>query len=772
MVGKAIRVRGIVQGVGFRPTIWRLARQWQICGTVWNDAEGVMIHAFGYEADLAAFLQQIPLQLPPLARVHSLEVHPLNAAVIPQDFQIVASHSALNIQTPIAADAATCSECLQEVFDPTNRRYRYPFTNCTHCGPRLSVVQAMPYDRGNTSMDVFPLCAACQQEYDNPADRRFHAQATCCPECGPHCWLEDDQGQVVPCADVVTQTACLLQQGYIVAIKGLGGIHLACVASNAEAVTRLRQRKQRYAKPFALMARDVAMIRRYATVTAAEEEALSAKRAPIVLLRAEGESLAAGVAPGENRLGFMLPYTPLHSLLLQALEQPLVLTSGNRSDEPQCVANEEARSRLAGIADYFLLHDRAIVHRLDDSVLRVMDGRPRLLRRARGFSPESLVLPAGFTTQCVVLAMGGELKNSFCVAHDGQAVLGQHIGDLENAVVYQEYRQSIQHYLKLLACKPQIIAVDLHQAYLSTQYGRELAYNQQLPCVAIQHHHAHLAACLAERQVALDAPPVLAAIFDGLGLGTDGRLWGGEFLLGDYRGFKRLAHFQPIAMLGGTQAIREPWRNTYAQLRHYFTWAELQRDFGALACIQQLQAKPLPVLERMLAAQLNSPLSSSCGRWFDAFAALLGLHSEQVHYEGQAAIALEVLASSCFAQECAYTEAWQLELQADCRVLTWRGLWLAVLLDLRTGVETARIAARIHHTLIAASVQLLLALSQQTDTQVIVLSGGVLQNALLLEGMSQQLRAQGKTVLLPEGYPLNDGGIALGQAVIALARPA
>ncbi|OAI19024.1 carbamoyltransferase HypF [Methylomonas koyamae] len=864
MPGLAIRARGVVQGVGFRPTIWHLARRFGLTGEVWNDGEGVIIHAFGSAQALQAFVAQIPRELPPLAKLDALEWAEL-AEAYHADFRIVASRRD-GIATPIAADAATCPDCLADIADPSNRRYRYPFANCTHCGPRLSIVRAVPYDRANTSMAAFPMCPDCQREYDDPADRRFHAQANCCPVCGPSLWLADARGvtltpiplpegeggitrsldavgpeivdrypatELVPllppgeglgmrgkdigstqasaAADTIRQTAELIRQGFIVAIKGLGGFHLACDAANAQAVDLLRQRKRRYAKPFALMARDLAMLSRFAEANAAEIQALQDKAAPIVLLRKAGEILAAGVAPGEDKLGFMLPYTPLHTLLMQELDNPIVLTSGNVSDEPQCTDNDEALQKLAGIADYFLLHQRDIVNRLDDSVARLMDGEIRLLRRARGYAPQAL--PPGFESAANVLAMGAELKNSFCLLKNGQAVVGQHVGDLENAAVQADYRRAIELYrdlhgfrLELLAgsldtARPElvegrsssdrdkpslnalggadgtplsnrpglIIAVDRHPGYLSTQYGQSLAAAEGVACVSVQHHHAHLAACLAEHGVALDAQPVLAAIFDGLGMGENGDLWGGEFLLGDYRGCTRLAHFQPIALPGGSQAMREPWRNAYAQLRQYFDWGTLQTEYGELPLFKRLANKPLTTLETMIAKNLNAPPCSSVGRWFDAFAAALDLHAERADYEGQAAIALENLAAPAFAGETAYPQAWQVSEMEGKQVLTWRGLWQAVLRDLAGGVDKSEIAARIHHSLIAASVETLLQLGRKTGTERVVLSGGVFQNRLLLEGVAQGLRRHGKIVLLPQRYPANDGGLGLGQAVIAAA---
>lgn len=768
MTGKSIRVRGIVQGVGFRPTIWRLAKQCKLIGEVWNDGQGVMIQAFGSDKDIDDFIRQIPLQLPPLARLDSLEVQALDEQPQSNEFHIIASQHN-GIETPVTADAATCPDCLADIADHENRRYRYPFTNCTHCGPRLSIIRRVPYDRGHTSMAEFAMCPQCQQEYDDPSNRRFHAQANCCPECGPKVWLEDNHGQALDGNDPISDAAELIRQGYIVAIKGLGGFHLACNAVDAAAVSRLRERKHRYAKPFALMA-DASMIARYARLSEEELLALHDKAAPIVLLASQGEAVASGIAPGDDRLGFMLSYTPLHTLLLQNLDAPIVLTSGNISDEPQCTGNDEAREKLAGIADYLLLHDRAIVNRLDDSVTRLMAGKMHLLRRARGYSPEALILPPGFEQADNILAMGAELKNSFCLLKNGQAIVAQHVGDLENAAVQRDYRNAIDLYKNLYGFKPKLIAVDNHPGYLSTQYGQTLAETDVAVLVSAQHHHAHLTACLAEHGIALNAPPVLAAIFDGLGLGEEGALWGGEFLLGDYKSYIRLGHFRSVALPGGSQAMREPWRNTYAQLQHYFDWSTLQQDYSELEIMKLLASKPHAMLATMISKNLNSPASTSCGRWFDAFAAALGLHGEQVQYEGQAAIALEILATPVFADEQSYPQAWSVDRCGGLSVLSWQGLWQAVLTDLKRDVDKTRIAARIHHSLIDATVQLLSEFSRQAGVDCIVLSGGVFQNRLLLEGVTQQLQQQGKTVLSPQCYPMNDGGLALGQAVIAAAR--
>ena len=768
MIGKEIRIRGIVQGVGFRPAIWHLAHKHQLKGEVWNDGLGVAIHVVGDKRNIDAFIAQIPQHLPPLAVVENIEVLTCQPKRHLNDFSIVASQQN-HFDTAIAADAATCSDCFADITDPNNRRYRYPFANCTHCGPRLSIVKTLPYDRQNTSMASFAMCLQCQQEYEAPCNRRFHAQANCCPHCGPQIWLEDNHRQILDCTDSLRDTVDRIKHGYIVAIKGIGGFHLACDATDEKSVKRLRERKHRYAKPLALMAKDIAVIARYASMSDLEKKALHDKRAPIVLLTAQGNTLAPSVAPNDNKLGFILPYTPLHILLLQYFETPIVFTSGNISDDAPCIENEDAREKLSHIADFFLFHDRDIINRLDDSIIQEIAGNIHILRLGRGYAPDRISLPPGFEHTNQVLAMGADIKNSICLIKNGQAIVSQHIGDLEKTTVQRDYRHTIEFYKKVYDCKPQIIANDYHLNYISSQYGQRLAELEDTIVTPVQHHHAHFAACLAEWHIPLMAPPMLAAIFDGLGLSCDQGLWGGEFLIGDYKTFKRLGHFQPIALPGGTQAMREPWRNLYAQLQYYFDFDQLLTDYGDLAIIEQLTTKPLTILAKMIQQNINAPKSSSCGRWFDAFAAALNLHSEKIDYEGQAAIALEVLATPVFASEQSYFNAWTIEQHETMFVLSWQGLWSAVLQDLKQGVEKSQIAARIQHSLVNATVDLLSILSEKTKIDNIVLSGGVFQNRLILEAVSMKLQQCHKNVFYPQRFPMNDGGLALGQAVISAA---
>lgn len=763
MRGESIRIRGIVQGVGMRPTVWQLAHECNIRGEVWNDAEGVLIHAWGETLSRDQFVMRLKQDAPPLACIESIERTLLEGPTAPDDFRIRHSDAG-ETRTGVAADAATCPECLAEVFDPNDRRYRYPFTNCTHCGPRLSIIRTIPYDRSNTSMAAFPMCPDCQAEYNDPVDRRFHAQPNACPVCGPHVWLEDDQGKIIEplkSEDAIAATARLIRDGMIVAIKGIGGFHLACDAGNEEAVTRLRQNKQRYHKAFALMARDIDMVRRYAEVTTDEIALLNGRTAPIVILNTGGKALAEGIAPGQNSLGFMLPYTPLHHLLLQEMERPIVLTSGNRTDEPQCIDNNDARTRLKGIADIWLLHDRDIVNRLDDSVVRLADDAPRVIRRARGYAPQPIILAEALTDKRAILALGGELKNSFCLLRDGKAILSQHMGDLVDASTYKDYLHNLALYRTLFDFSPELIVIDKHPNYLSTQLGRRLAAEENIPLLEAQHHHAHIVACMAEYGVPREQQ-VLGVALDGLGMGDNGELWGGEFLLASYADYQKLGGFQPVAMLGGAQAMREPWRNTLAHLLQLPDGKKLMERYGDLDIVRFLQQQPLDTLHKMIDKGINSPLASSAGRVFDAIAAALGICREQAGYEGHAAIELETIAAPFISTEQSNTYGYEWR----DNTLSWQPLWTALFADLQRGVDKGIIAARFHHTVARAVSETAASLAAAHDIETVALNGGVWQNRLLLEESSRLLREQGLQVISPCAVPANDGGLSLGQAVI------
>ncbi|MBE7382355.1 MAG: carbamoyltransferase HypF [Leptolyngbya sp. SIO1E4] len=787
-IAAEVRVKGTVQGVGFRPMVYQLAIAHGLRGEVYNDAAGVVIRVAGPANSVDEFINQLRPSAPPLAKIESVEQRDVAVATVPQSqFEITPSRSG-HSRTQIAADAATCPQCLADSLDPFSRFYRYPFTNCTHCGPRLSIVRAIPYDRGRTSMATFPMCPDCQAEYDDPLNRRFHAQPVACYHCGPKAWLERaDKRPVVAdmfsMLDDVDAVCTLLQRGEIVAIKGIGGIHLACDATHETAVSQLRQRKQRYHKPFALMVRDLSVIDPYCEVSDAERALLESPAAPIVLLRRRRQasgvriqnpksktqnSLAPSLAPNLHTLGVMLPYTPLHHLMLKRMDRPIVLTSGNVSDEPQCIDNETAREKLGHIATYFLLHDREIVNRVDDSVVRVVAGQRQTLRRARGYAPEPIQLPAGFEDTPPILAMGGELKSTVCLGRGGEAILSQHLGDLEQAPAFAAYQETLTLYQQLFEHQPVAIAADLHPDYLSTQLAHQIAQDQALPLYGIQHHHAHIAACMVEHGLPMDSEPVLGIALDGLGYGADDTLWGGEFLVADYRDFQRVAHFEPMAMLGGAQATRQPWRNTYAQLVAALGWPALTEQFGDLELVQFLAQKPRSVLDQMLATQLRSPLASSAGRLFDAVAAAVGCCRETASYEGQGAIELEALIQS----DELGGEPYPFALQATEAGLQLSAapLWPELLRDLQQGTARSQIAARFHQGLAAAISDLAVDLAARHSLTQVVLSGGVFQNQVLLMAVQDRLRQQGLTVLTPHTVPPNDGGVSLGQLAIAAAR--
>ena len=763
-----VRIRGIVQGVGFRPFVWQIAHELKIHGEVRNDGDGVLVRLATPE-QCDAFLRALREKTPPLARIDAIEISEQESPEQFDSFTIVASRSD-TARTGVPPDAATCPECLAEIRDPANRRYRYPFTNCTHCGPRLSIIRGIPYDRDQTSMAAFTMCPSCQREYDSPADRRFHAQPNACPACGPRAWLEAGDGRQIETDDPVATASDLLKNGNILAIKGIGGFHLAADATSQEAVASLRERKRRQAKPFALMARDMDVIRRYCDVNEQEAALLRDTTAPIVLLcrKAEPPPLPAAIAPGQSLLGFMLPYSPLHHLLLESFETPLVMTSGNLSDEPQAIANADARQRLETIEDYLLLHDREIVNRVDDSVVRVINDRERVLRRARGYAPSSLPLPAGFEKTPAILALGGELKNSFCLIQHGEAILSQHMGDLEDYSTFEDYLGNLDLYARLYQHEPEVIAIDAHPDYLSSKHGRELAGRHSLPLHEIQHHHAHIASCLAENGHARDAGPVIGVALDGLGYGMDGTIWGGEFLVADYLHARRIGHLSPVPMPGGTMAILEPWRNTFAQLQQIDDWARLRESHAGLELIRHLDNMPTAAVSAMMARGINSPLTTSAGRLFDAVAAAAGICRDRIFYEGQAAIEFEALVDS---SRLAATEGYDFSISGgELARIDPAPMWRQLLKDLQQGQETAIISERFHKGLAAAISRMVCQLSSRQQIETIALSGGVFQNATLLTLVERSLQEKGLRVLTHSRIPANDGGLALGQAIIAAAH--
>jgi hydrogenase maturation protein HypF len=771
--GEAIRVRGLVQGVGFRPAVWRLASELGLDGDVRNDAEGVLIRVWGSASRRDELCRRLYAECPPLARIAGVDRSALAATPPVQGFRIVASAGG-EVRTGIVPDAATCEACRRELFDPGDRRFRYPFINCTHCGPRLSIVRAIPYDRPNTSMAAFRMCPDCAREYGDPADRRFHAQPDACAACGPRVWLEDAGGRVLdPSAagarDAIELASRRLREGRVLAVKGIGGFHLACDATDAAAVASLRERKRRYGKPFGLMARSLDVIGRYCQIDPQEAAALLSPAAPIVLLDATGpQRLPAGVAPGQCTLGFMLPYSPIHHLLLEGWDTPLVMTSGNLSEEPQCTDNADAGHRLRGLADLFLLHDREIVNRVDDSVVRRMDGRVVPLRRARGFAPVPMALPPGLQTAPPLLAFGGELKATACLVTGGEAILTQHLGDLEDARTFAEYERTVGLYGQLYEHRPQCLVADLHPDYRSTRFAKEWARRQSLPLFFVQHHHAHIAAVMADNGWSPNDGAVLGVALDGLGYGDDGTLWGGELLLANYLRYERLARLAPAAMPGGMKAILEPWRNTVAQLALHVGWDAFRRDWAGLELARYLAEKPADTLLAMIARGINAPASSSCGRLFDAVAAAVGLCPDRVSYEGQAAMELEASIGS--AGEAVSGYPFGVRRGGGIVELDPASMWRELLADLGADRAAGHLAARFHAGLADAVAGLAAELARSHGVAAVALSGGVFQNRTLLEATARRLREAGLAVLTHREVPANDGGLSLGQAVVAAAR--
>jgi hydrogenase maturation protein HypF len=777
--GRRIAVVGTVQGVGFRPFVYRIARELGIAGRVRNDAAGVTIDAFGSRSALDAFVRRLRADRPAAAAIASLVESPIPPEPV-ASFEIVASAGAAERRTSIPPDLATCDACLAELRAPSDRRHRYPFTNCTSCGPRFTIALGAPYDRPATTMAGFRMCAACAAEYRDPADRRFHAQPNACPACGPSVRLmrgsaplpspataahvhDHDQLSVNENVtaneptDPIAAAGRALAAGAVVAVKGLGGYHLACDATSPAAVATLRERKRREEKPLAVMVRDLAEARALAELGAAEEALLASVERPIVLCRRRaspdlGPQLAPEIAPGSPLVGLLLPYAPLHHLLLEAAGRPLVMTSGNLSDEPIAFEDGDALRRLGGIADLFLVHDRPIASRCDDSVARAVAGRPLLLRRARGFVPRPVRLRSRLRRP--VLAVGAQLKNACCVARGDEAVLGPHVGDLDGLETYGAFEAAVARLEEFLGFRPEAIACDLHPLYLSTRWARERAAALGVPLVEVQHHHAHAAAAMAEH--GLDGP-VLALAWDGTGLGTDGTAWGGELLLVDGARSERLATFRPVPLAGGDRAIREPWRIALAVLGDAFSG---DAPLEALPLFRAVDPKERAVVERMLATAVNSPPAHGCGRAFDA-AGAIALGRPASRFEGQLALALDAAADGTGAPY-----PFDVDAAGEVERLDLRPTWRALVADVIAGVPAGAVSARFHATLARAGAELIRRAARRTGVLPVVLGGGCFQNARLAEGVLGELRGD-FPVYLPGEVPPGDGGLALGQAVVA-----
>jgi hydrogenase maturation protein HypF len=760
---RGIRVRGVVQGIGMRPAVYRLATELCLGGFVRNDPQGVWIEIEGEVAALARFVEQLPGQVPALGHVERVDVVELAIAGEPgAAFRVEASARRGSVEAAVPADAATCDACLAELFCPRDRRHRYPFINCTQCGPRYTIVRDVPYDRARTTMDAFALCAPCRAEYDDPGDRRFHAEPNACPDCGPRLtWWPDP---AVAGEAALAAAVAALRGGGIVAVKGLGGFHLAVDATDDEAVARLRARKHRPHRPLAVMARSLDQAGRIASIDPIAREALVSAARPIVLLRARpGAEVAAGVAPGLTELGVMLPYTPIHHLLLADGPPLLVMTSGNRVDEPIARTDDEARDKLAGIADGFLLHDRAIHTRADDSVVRPVAGAIQAIRRSRGVVPESIALAVSAPPIC---AVGAEVKNTVCLTRGDRAFLSPHVGDLASAETYAFFTEMIEKLSGLLGAAPEIVAHDLHPDYLSTRWALESA----LPREPVQHHHAHVASCLADNE---REGPVLGVAFDGTGCGPAGDLWGGEILLADMTSFARVAHLSPVALPGGEAAIREPWRLAAAAL------------IDAGLPLDRLARIPRDRLQAIARLCQRAPRATGAGRWFDAVSALCGIR-DAVSYEGQAAVELEAIAAPGSARPYPVAlleeagpanprggpagRAFGSTLGGTCGVFDMRPVVRDVVADLDGAVDAAVVAARFHRTLAEIVLAAARRFGPRLGTHSVALSGGCFQNALLTETTIDLLAAEGFDVLVHRRVPPSDGGIALGQAAVAAHR--
>jgi hydrogenase maturation protein HypF len=779
MIGGAnIHISGIVQGVGFRPFVYNLASRLGLTGWVRNTSAGVEIAVDGPRESLEAFVQALRDEAPSLSRIDGFiaSYGPLNGFI---GFEILDSEAIPDAFQPISPDVAICADCLRELFDPDDRRYHYPFINCTNCGPRFTIIQDIPYDRPKTTMARFQMCPDCAREYADPTDRRFHAQPVACPNCGPRVWLEQLNGETFERVSsengAIQQTRALLATGHVVAVKGLGGFHLACDATNPEAVNTLRRRKLRVDKPFALMMADIETVLKHCFVGQAERELLQSVARPIVLLRRRpGSNIDPDVAPGQDWIGVMLPYTPLHYLLFadslqpsEVLLPPLVMTSGNVSEEPIATGNDEARQRLAALADAFLMHDRDIHIRCDDSVVRVVVdpssvaeaahsnlASPAIypLRRSRGYAPFPVRLPWQIPH---LLATGAELKNAFCITNGDYAFLSHHIGDMENYETLQSFEQGVQHFERLFRVKPEAIAYDLHPDYLASRYAVKRAERDNLEAIGVQHHHAHIAACMAEH--GLDGSrPVIGVAFDGTGYGDDGTIWGGEFLVCDYLEYKRPLHLEYFPLPGGDAAIRQPARIALALL-----WSlEMEWD-PRLASFQEFGAEERATLLTQLERSLNAPKTSSMGRLFDAAAALAGVRQE-VNYEAQAAIEFEAAATE------AHEEPYPFELGQN--TVGVKPAILALVADILSGAPVSSVSGRFHGGLAKMVADVTSRIRSETAINEVVLSGGVWQNITLLGRTLSLLRKADFQVYIHRAVPPNDGGLALGQAAIAAQR--
>ncbi|MGB4596176.1 MAG: carbamoyltransferase HypF [Anaerolineaceae bacterium] len=752
-MNRLIYIRGIVQGVGFRPTVYRLALKHGIKGWVLNAADGVHIEAHGLELQLDAFVDELRANPPQLAIIDEYSVTEQPEKLF-DTFSILQSEDDPADFLPVSPDLAICPDCKRELFDQTDRRFRYPFINCTHCGPRFSIVRTIPYDRPNTSMAGFALCENCRKEYENPLDRRFHAQPIACDVCGPHMWLNENRQTTSEREAALQNARYLLKQGKILAVKGLGGFHLVCDASNPIAVERLRERKHRTGKPLAVMTFDFILAQKFAQFSAQEHDWLLSPQSPIVLAEPTetGKTIMSIVAPDQKRLGIMIAYTPLHLLLLEpepGYPEIFVMTSGNLSEEPIASGNEEAEIRLGSIADAILMHDRPILTRMDDSVITTLENQPYYYRRARGIAPSPILLP--FLTQ-PILATGSQLKNAFCLTRENYAFVSQHMGDLDNQETLAAYEETIIHNQGIFRIQPQLLACDLHPDYLSTRYAEARAVKENLPLVKVQHHHAHLAACLAENGWNTDEP-VIGLIFDGTGYGPDGTIWGGEVLVGGYRSYERRFYLSPVPLPGGDLAAQTPARMAVSHLLD----AGYDLDRIKLPPLDYLGERTFKAITNQCQTGFNAPLTSSMGRLFDAVASIIGVKHVNT-YEAEAAIRLETIADETV--QMAYPF-----LLDDNQIVT-ESIIDAVVQDYLSGKPQAIIAGRFHYTIAKIASVVCRIIREERNINTVAISGGVWQNLLLMKILLLLLHREGFTPLIHRRLPPNDGCVALGQAAI------
>jgi len=750
-IARKLKINGIVQGVGFRPFVYNLANKFRLKGEVANNSSGVFIHIEGTSENIESFCSNLFQTHPPLAHFSEISFKEKPVEHF-KDFSIVKSISGNLSSTFISPDVSVCDDCLRELFDPDDCRYQYPFINCTNCGPRYTIINDIPYDRQGTSMKDFKMCHRCEAEYNNPSNRRFHAQPNACDDCGPHVSLQDNTGKNIQSNNPVEKTARLLKKGYIVAIKGLGGFHFAADAANNDAVVRLRKRKHHEEKPFAIISYSSGQIREYAFIKPEEEKLLNSIRRPIVLLRKkEPNSLAKEVSPNNKYFGVMLPYTPLHYLILSFGFTALIMTSGNISEEPIAIDNEDAFDRLGSIADYFLIHNRNIYLRSDDSIIKRTAGKTRFIRRSRGYVPAPVFLKQSVPQ---ILACGAELKNTVCLTRGKTAFISQHIGNLENPATNEFFHLTIDHLKRILDIDPEIIACDLHPDYLSTHYAEE---QHGVELIRVQHHHAHIASCMAENK--LD-DTVLGLSFDGTGYGTDGCIWGGEILIVEPERFRRAASLSYVPMPGSAAAIKEPWRMAISYL--YDAFGEEFRNLD-LPLLKEIEEKKIKIIIEMISKKINSPLTSSIGRLFDGIAAIIGIKNH-VSFEGQAAMELEMLADNN--RKSTYDYEW---LSGNTYKVFTRPIVCGVVKDMEAGMHPSGISSKFHMTLIKLFSELCVVIRKDSGLNRIVLSGGVFQNSILLTGFIKSLEEKNFKVFTHTKVPANDGGISLGQAIVAAA---